>query len=58
MIYNHPDERDKGSEWVHWFAWFPVKTKEGAVVWFERVWCRKMYNTNGSFHKHQYRLKL
>lgn len=28
---------------MRWFAWRPVKTEEGLIVWFRRVWMVRVF---------------
>ena len=40
------------NEWKIWFAWYPITTIEGQVVWLENVWRKyehaKIDNVNPS----------
>jgi hypothetical protein len=35
----------RSKEWEQWFAWRPVITSDGTLVWFENVY-RKWYGSN------------
>lgn len=45
--------------WHTWFAWHPVETAEGMIVWMERVWRRRTGSTwtsQGWLHDYAYQI--
>lgn len=38
----HVSEGSAGA-WRQWFAWHPVRTSEGTLVWLRRTWRRTFY---------------
>jgi len=35
---------NRDGDWRGWFAWRPVLTRHGCVVWLERIWRRRRYS--------------
>jgi hypothetical protein len=47
------------SDWVKWYAWYPVQTEQDEWIWFKHVYTRTLYFPrwfNAAAFVHQYSL--
>ncbi len=64
MRYRPPRFVQNDNEWTLWFAWRPVRTNDGQVVFFEYVWRKSNprhtdpYYDDSSYWEYEVREKL
>jgi len=48
MLISKRPRREKDYTRGTFFAWFPVRTEDGELVWWERVWWQNVKNYPGT----------